>query len=312
MEYKQQIKAIEKASQQLREFIEYLQVEKNASLHTVNSYRADMNVFFAFARLQGVAGEAIFTQADSMLIRAYIASLTNAGYARSTILRRIATLKAFFRFLCKEYGVDIHPFAGIHRVTTEKKVPVFLTEGEMTQLLNMPGNDLLGIRDKAILELLYASGLRVGELIALTVKDVDMAAGYVLVYGKKAKERLVPIGRISAKAIADYLADSRLKLCEKCKTGRHESLFVNAGGSPLTDRSVRRIVSKYAEKLALQKQITPQTLRYTAAAHLLQNGADFLFVQEILGQVDAVVTQFDVPVTRERLKSVYKGAHPRA
>lgn len=298
------MKAVDKASQQIHDFMDYLQVEKNASLHTVNSYRADMECFIAFARLQGAVGEVLFSTADTMLIRAYIAHLTSVGYSPGTISRRISSLKAFFRFLMKAYGVDNYPFSGIHIGTPSKAVPDVLTAFEMTKLLNMPGNDRLGIRDRAILELLYAAGLKAGELVRLKVNDVDFDNNYVLVYGQS-KARIVPIGSFAVKALQDYLALSRPELCKTSLP----SLFINAKGGALSDRSVRRIVNKYAENLGLK--ICPQTLRCAAAAHLLEGGADFESVQSVLGQ-GIKAAAFNKSVSRERLKSVYSGAHPRA
>lgn len=302
--------AMEKTSKHLCEFIKYLQVEKNASLHTVHSYRADIDCFIAFARLQGAVSEALFSEVDNMLIRAYIASQMDRGYAPSTISRRISALKAFFRFLTKAFGVDNYPFAGIHIKVEKKALPAFLSMDEITKLLSIPVNDWLGIRDMAILELLYGAGLRVGELTDLKVKDVDLEAGYVLVYGKRAKERIVPIGQHAVSAVSRYLLVARPYLCEKCQAGLHEFLFVNAQGASLSERSVRRIINKYAEKIALGKNMNPRTFRYTLEAHLLQNGADLLTIQRILGQAELKMKS--IAPHQEQLQSVYKGAHPRA
>jgi integrase/recombinase XerC len=296
---------MEKALQQIHDFMNYLQVEKNASLHTVNSYRADMECFIAFARSQGAVGEALFSNVDNMLIRAYIAGLADSGYAASTILRRVSVLKTFFRFLSKEYGVDNYPFSLLHTKTAQKEAPAVLSVDEMTRLLNMPQSNCLGVRDRAILELLYASGLRVGELVKLMVRDVELDAKYVLIYGKKA--RLVPIGCQAVKAIAHYLHFSRPELC---KQGSPESLFVNAQGTPLSDRSVRRIINKYAENLG--KKITPHTIRYTMTAHLLKEGASAQVVREIVGQLDYSRNGFTHSDPGGRLNSIYKGTHPRA
>ncbi|MCE5284799.1 MAG: tyrosine-type recombinase/integrase [Pelosinus sp.] len=299
------MKTVEKVSQQLYDFMDYLQVERNASLHTVNSYRADIECFISFARLQGAVGEVLFSRVDNILIRAYIASLANDGYAARTILRRVSALKTFFRFFSKVYGIENYPFTDVHIKADKKGLPACLSAHEITELLQMPGHDYLGIRDSAILELLYATGLRVGELVGLTVKDVDLEAKYILIYGNKA--RVVPIGRYALAAVAHYLAFSRSKLC---KSGSTESLFVNAQGGALSDRSVRRIVSKYAQKFG--KKLSPHTFRYTVALHLLAGGANIEVVQEMLGQLNFPRNQFEADLPGERLKSVYKGAHPRA
>lgn len=298
-------------TQQIQQFIRYLQIEKNASQHTVDSYRADIELFVSFARSQGVC-EAIFENVTSVLIRAYLADLKQKEYARTTIARRIASLRSFFRFLCREELVTGNPFSAIHTPKLAKRLPSFLDVGEVTELLRLPKPNLLGYRDTAILELLYASGLRVGELVGLSLQDVDTASQYLLVYGKGAKERIVPVGRVALTALQRYLTHSRSVLSAKYKNKPHQKLFVNSQGGPLTDRSVRRIVDKYVTMLALHKKVSPHTLRHTFATHLLNNGADLRSVQEMLGHVNLSTTQLYTHITKDKLKAVYSNAHPRA
>ncbi len=298
-------------TEQLQYFIRYLQIEKNASQHTVISYRADLELFVDFARSQGVA-EAFFENITSSLIRSYLAAMKKHGYARTTIARRIAVLRSFFRFLCREEVIEGNPFSAIHTPKLEKRLPSFLDTLEITELLQLPAKDRAGYRDAAILEVLYASGLRVGELVGLSLKDIDEVSGYILVYGKGAKERIVPVGKTALAALKTYLEHSRPFFYAKCRTGAHQALFVNSKGGPLTDRSVRRIVANYVEELALKKKVSPHTLRHTFATHLLNNGADLRSVQEMLGHVNLSTTQLYTHVTKERLKSVYRNAHPRA
>ncbi|MDR3563816.1 MAG: tyrosine recombinase XerC [Negativicutes bacterium] len=294
----------------LDQFILYLKIEKNASPHTINNYRADIEVFFDFAREQGV-GEVLFSHVTLILIRAYLADLKEEDYARRTIARRVAALRSFFRFLCRESVIANNPFKGVHTPKLEKRLPIFLDPDEITGLLELPDNTALGRRDAAILELLYATGVRVSELAGLTIKDVDLTSGYALVYGKGYKERIIPVGRKALTAVKVYLSDSRPRLYSNAKTP-HEILFVNKAGGPLTDRSVRRLLDKYVDQLAINKKVSPHTIRHSFATHLLNNGADLRSVQELLGHVNLSTTQLYTHVTKERLKTIYLQAHPRA
>jgi integrase/recombinase XerC len=295
----------------LDEFILYLRIEKNASPHTVNNYQADIERFFVFAREQSV-GEVLFAHVTPLLIRAYLANLKEEDYARRTIARRIAALRSFFRFLCRESVLPENPFKAIHTPKLEKRLPVFLDSHEVAAILDLPENTTLGRRDAALLELLYATGVRVNELAGLTVRDVDLSSGYALVYGKGSKERVVPVGRKALVALKEYLATSRPRLFANHSAPPHETLFVNKSGGPLTDRSIRRILAKYVDQLALSKHVSPHTIRHSFATHLLNNGADLRSVQELLGHVSLSTTQLYTHVTKERLKAVYLQAHPRA
>jgi len=295
----------------LDDFILYLRIEKNASPHTVNNYRADIDRFFVFAR-EHCVGEVLFAHVTPLLIRAYLAKLKEEDYARRTIARRIAALRSFFHFLCRESVLAENPFKAIHTPKLEKRLPVFLDAHEVADLLNLPENSTLGRRDAALLELLYATGVRVNELASLTIRDVDLISGYALVYGKGSKERVVPVGRKAIAAVQDYLAASRPRLCANDSTTRHDTLFVNKSGGPLTDRSIRRILAKYVDQLAITKNVSPHTIRHSFATHLLNNGADLRSVQELLGHVNLSTTQLYTHVTKERMKAVYQQSHPRA
>jgi len=296
----------------IQHFLVYLQVEKNASQHTITNYRADIELFIAFAHKQGVVGEVLFANVTPVLIRAYLADLNKQQYARRTIARRIAAVKSFFRFLCRENIIIENPFSGIRTPKLDKKLPVFLNPNEIDDLLVLPGNDTLGLRDAAILELLYATGVRVSELAGLTLANIDLANCYILVCGKGAKERIIPIGRKAKSALECYLSQARPKLYIKVKGHYHDKLFVNSKGGPLTDRSIRRILDKYVQWLAINKNVSPHTIRHTFATHLLNNGADLRSVQELLGHVNLSTTQLYTHVTKERLKTVYRDSHPRA
>lgn len=302
---------METAAPHLATFIRYLKVQKNASPHTITSYQADIDHFFSFAAVKLGLDEAPLAAVTPILIRAYLASLKEEDYARRTIARKMAALRSFFRHLCRETVVAENPFTAVRTPKLEKKLPVFLDPAEITAILDLPGRDALGRRDAAILELLYATGVRVGELVGLAVRDVDLDSGYALVYGKGSKERVVPVGRKAIAAVKLYLDLARPRLIAAGQAS-HDKLFVNKSGGPLTDRSVRRVVDKYVAALAIVKNVSPHTIRHTFATHLLNNGADLRAVQELLGHVNLSTTQLYTHVTKDRVKSVYQQAHPRA
>ncbi|MDT8901281.1 tyrosine recombinase XerC [Anaeroselena agilis] len=301
---------METATCYLSDFFRYLKVQKNASPHTVTNYRADLDHFLAFAAAKLGMDEVPLAAVTPILIRAYLANLKDEDYARRTIARKMAALRSFFRHLCREAVLAENPFSAVRTPKLEKRLPSFLDPGEMTALLELPDKSSLGRRDAAILELLYATGMRVSELAGLAVRDVDLDSGYALVYGKGAKERVVPVGRKAVAAVKLYLDLARPRLVPAGED--HQTLFVNKRGGPLTDRSVRRVVDKYVEALAITKHVSPHTIRHTFATHLLNNGADLRSVQELLGHVNLSTTQLYTHVTKERIKSVYSQAHPRA
>lgn len=301
---------MESAAFYLPDFFRYLKVEKNASPHTIVSYRTDIEHFFAFAAAKLGMNEVPLAAVTPILIRAYLANLKEEGYARRTIARKMAALRSFFRHLCRETVVAENPFATVRTPKLEKKLPVFLDPAEIDAILALPARDSLGRRDAAVLELLYATGMRVGELAGLAVRDVDLGEAYALVYGKGSKERVVPVGRKAIAALKLYLDLARPRLT--AGAAPHDTLFVNSRGGPLTDRSVRRVVDKYVTALAIAKNVSPHTIRHTFATHLLNNGADLRAVQELLGHVNLSTTQLYTHVTKERLKAVYGKAHPRA
>jgi integrase/recombinase XerC len=300
---------METATSFLPDFFRYLKVQKNASPHTLTSYRADIEHFLAFAAAKLETDEVTLAAITPILIRAYLANLKDEDYARRTIARKMAAMRSFFRHLCRENAVAENPFQMVRTPKLEKRLPSFLDPAEITALLELPDKSSLGRRDAAILELLYATGMRVSELAGLAVRDVELGEGYALVYGKGSKERVVPVGRKALAAVKLYLDLARPRLLAGVP---HDTLFVNSRGGPLTDRSVRRVVDKYVVALALAKHVSPHTIRHTFATHLLNNGADLRSVQELLGHVNLSTTQLYTHVTKERVKSVYSQAHPRA
>lgn len=297
--------------QQLKQFLLYLTVEKNASPLTVASYLADIENFFEFAKLQGDS-EALFDHLNHMFIRAYLGNLKARGYSPRTIARRIASLRSFFRFLIRNNVIADNPADDIHIPKAEKRPPIYLDFIEIKHLLELPASDPLGLRDVAILELLYAAGLRISELTGLAVHDIDLINRYILVYGRGAKERVVPLGRNAVRAVEIYLGQGRPNLGKKNQDLPNDKLFFNKNGGPLNERSVRRIVAKYVDRLSVTKNISPQTLRNTFAVHLLKNGADLSSVQEMLGHVNFPAHLLDMDTEKDKLRLVYKHAHPRA
>ena len=295
----------------IADFILYLKLEKNASEHTISGYQTDIANFLAYTQKQQGASVGLET-VNQMLIRSYLAHMKNNEYERRTIARRIAALRSFFRFLCRENVLEDNPFNTIHTPKLEKRLPEFLDESELNELLALPGQNRLGLRDRAMLELLYATGVRVSELTGLNLYDIDFDSRFVLVYGKGAKERIVPVGRKAVAALNVYLQQSRPQLYARHRGQEHQKLFVNSNGGPLTDRSVRRILESYVARLALAKHVTPHTIRHSFATHLLDHGADLRFVQELLGHVSRSTTQLYTHITKEKLKTVYRLAHPRA
>jgi len=289
------------------EFLGYLQIEKNASLHTVNNYLRDIHDFEKF---RSSLGQISYEQVDYLHVRSYLAFLNKKEYTRKTISRKLSSLRTFFRFLARENYIKTNPFQMVSTPKVEKKLPHFMYPEEMEELLRLPDlSNPLGIRDKAIIESLYASGMRVSELVYLDITSIDLVNGNALVFGKGAKERYVPLGSYAIKALNDYLDKARSQLLHH---RLNNALFLNRYGTRLSDRSVRRMLEKYVHDLSSVKKVSPHTLRHTFATHLLNSGADLRVVQELLGHVNISTTQIYTHVTKERLQSIYKNSHPRA
>lgn len=295
---------------QLENYLDFIQGAKNVSPHTVNNYRRDIEQFLEFLR-RLTAGDFMLAAVDTYMARRYLASLVAKDYSRKTVARHIAALRSFGRYLCREQLLETNPFVGIRTPKLERRLPQFLDVPEIDDLIKLPPATLLGRRDTAIFELLYGAGVRVSELTGLSLSNLDLNEQYILVFGKGAKERIIPIGRMAIKALSCYLLESRPLLCKK-NAALTDALFLNHSGTPLSDRSVRRILDKYVDMLAVRKRVTPHTLRHSFATHLLDNGADLRSVQELLGHVSLKTTQIYTHISSERLLSVYRNAHPRA
>jgi len=297
-------------------FQNYLKVHKNSSDHTNRAYQTDAQQFIAFLSQLFVKEPEMLTpqEINYKIIRQYLSYLTLNGYQKSTIARKLAFIRSFFKFLVQENIIEHNPLVMIRTPKQDKRLPSFLYYTELEQLISMPDlTKVLGIRDKALLELIYSSGLRVSEATAVTVSTLNIDTGYLRVMGKGAKERIVPFGREAALALQNYLTIARPKLLVLAKAlNQSDVLFLNNQGGPLTARGVRYVVNKYVKEMALEKKVSPHTLRHSFATHMLDRGADLRVVQELLGHVSLSTTQIYTHVTRQRIKEVYKGAHPRA
>jgi integrase/recombinase XerC len=283
-------------------FINYLNIEKNASEHTIMSYSGDLRDFGNFL------GDAKVETVDYLLLRRYLAHMREKGYSKRTIARKLASLRSFFRFLYREGYIKTNPASCLATPKLEKKLPLFLDADDVVKLIEAPDDkDIAGLRDKAILETLYSTGMRVSELVKLNIDNIDFIGGVVKVFGKGKKERLTPIGDKALRAIRDYLSRRGFK-----KLTEKKAVFLNKNGTRLTDRSVRRMVGKYIMRLSFREGISPHTLRHSFATHLLNRGADLRSVQELLGHMNLSTTQIYTHVTTKRLKDVYEKSHPRA
>jgi integrase/recombinase XerC len=293
------------------EFLIYLQVNKNFSMHTLESYGLDLRQFSVFFDKEPITSVELI---NHLLIRRYLAELKEKQLARKSIARKISCLRSFFKFLCRQGYISNNPLIGISIPKLEKRLPEFLYPEELESLLNLPDqSNYLGIRDQAILEIFYSSGLRLQELVGLTIADLDLEGGYLRVFGKGAKERLVPIGGCAKRALLKYLKEVRTELLAKSNNPNQTvHVFLNYRGTRLSGRSIQRLMDKYLQQLALHRKISPHTLRHTFATHLLENGADLRVVQELLGHVDISSTQIYTHLTKERIRAVYLKSHPRA
>lgn len=294
--------------QLLERFLRYLRAERNASEHTVDHYASDLRQFCDFLERKS-HGRAL-TDVDYRTVRSYLAELGAQEYARRSLARKLSALRSFYLFMVKEGLCETSPVAPVRTPKLERKLPGFLYVEEMRELLELPDiSTALGARDRAIMETLYASGMRVSELVSLDVTSIDPVSGIVLVFGKGAKERYVPLGEYAVRSLEHYLKTARPQLLN----GREEpALFLNRRGTRLSERSVRRIIDSWVERLALNKRVSPHTFRHSFATHLLEAGADLRTVQEMLGHEHLSTTQVYTHVTKDHLQSIYNRAHPRA
>jgi tyrosine recombinase XerC len=285
----------------LEKFTRYLEIEKNYSRHTLLNYQLDLGDFDKFL------GETPIEKIDYLFLRKYLAALKEKNLSTRTVLRHLSTLRSFFRFLTREGYLKANPMLAISSPKPDKHLPQFLTEEEVIRLINATFAGKKpherSLRDRAILETFYSTGMRISELVNLSVNDIDFIGGIVKVLGKGKKERIVPIGEAALSAIRNYHSKRKKQA---------EAVFLNKNGRRISDRGVRDIVDKYIRLASIKEGVSPHTLRHSFATHLLNRGADLRSVQELLGHANLSTTQIYTHLTTDRLKSVYDKAHPRA
>jgi len=286
-------------------FLRHLDRERNASPHTVKAYGEDLAQFARHARAE-LGREVSPGEVDHLLIRAFLARLHRQGLKTTSAARKLATLRTFFRYLCREGVLERNPARALLSPRQEKRVPTHLDERDVALLLEMPGAAPAAVRGRAILEMLYATGIRCSELVGLDLTEVDRSGRMIRVLGKGRKERIVPYGKRAAEALDAYLPVRA--------TGRPSSdaVFLNARGGRLTDRSVRALVAQRVRAVALARRVSPHTMRHSFATHLLQRGADLRSIQELLGHARLATTQRYTHVDTRYLLEIYSKAHPRA
>jgi integrase/recombinase XerC len=294
----------------LARFVGWLDVEKGYSPHTMTNYRRDVEDFLAFAE------EPLDLAAlDPLWVRSYVYHL-NSRCKSSSVARKLSALRTFFRFLLREKIVASDPFSHVSTPRQGKYIPVFLTVDEVFSLLEAPDDrDTFAMRDKAMLELLYATGMRVAELAALNIDRVDFQEGMIRITGKGNKERLVPTGDPALDMLNKYLPQRGELMAVRAKRGNNpekDALFLNARGGRITTRSIERLVSFYAGRAGIMSQVTPHALRHSFATHLLEMGADLRSVQELLGHASLSTTQKYTHLNIDHLMEVYDAAHPKA
>lgn len=282
----------------IERFVRYLEIEKNYSGHTVLNYRLDLNDFVKFM------GESPIESVDYLLLRKYLALLKEKKLGSRSMARHLSALRSFFKFLTREGFLKSNPILSVASPKLDRHLPQFLTEEEVTRLIDssLP-KDEMGLRDRAILETFYSTGMRISELVSLSQDDLDFIGGVVKLKGKGKKERIAPIGDKAISSLREYL--------EKRKK-QTNAVFLNKRGIRITDRGVRNIVGKYLKLSGMKQGVSPHTLRHSFATHLLNRGADLRTVQELLGHANLSTTQIYTHLTTEKLKNVYDKAHPRA
>lgn len=292
---------------ELRRFLNHLKYEKNASSYTIASYRGDLNQLVDYIEERGAG----LREIDKVILRGFLARLHERGNKKSTVARKLASVRSFFQFCLKKRWLEDNPAKVVATPKQEKHVPSFLSEEEMAHFLDLPQrtDNVLDLRDRALLELLYATGMRVGEIVGMNVEDVNFAERLIKVRGKGKKERLLPFGRKAEVSLRSYF---RLRsLINKGKI-EERPLFLNYRGKRLTSRSVERIVDKYIRRAALRRKISPHSLRHSFASHLLSRGADLRVIQELLGHESLATTQKYTHIDLRQLLEVYRKSHPRS
>jgi integrase/recombinase XerC len=286
-------------------FLRHLDKERNASPHTVKAYGDDLQQFTAYLA-QELGRTPRAADVDHLLIRGFLAFLHRRGLQKSSAGRKLASLRTFFRYLCREGVLERNPARALLSPRRERRIPSHLEEGEIDAFLDVPGGTLAALRSRAILEMLYATGMRCGELVGLDVGEVDLDARMVRVLGKGRKERVVPFGSRALESLRAWLGERRRLRAQS------DALFVNARGGRLTDRSIRKLVATRVNSVALNRKLSPHSLRHSFATHLLSRGADLRSIQELLGHSSLSTTQRYTHVDTQQILNIYRKSHPRA
>jgi len=290
-------------NKEIEDFLSYIMVERGYSQNTAISYEHDLKHFLKFAKNPKA------DEIDREKIKAYLSQLSREGFAVPTIERKLACLKSFFHYLMGEDKLMIDPTRDFKLPKTAKRLPKSLSISETIKLIASPrSKDFLSLRDAALLELLYATGMRASEVVGLNLNDINQEVSFVKCFGKGSKERIVPINKASLKAIKEYLEKGRPNMPQK----DDKALFLDKNGERLSRQGLWLIIKKYVKLTGVKQKTSPHTLRHSFATHLLEKGADLRSVQEMLGHSDIATTQIYTSVSRERLKRMYKKAHPRA
>ena len=297
----------ESTEELLHNYVNYLSVERHASPYTVRNYTHDLRHFLEFLNKEKVA---TFEEVDRLLLRRYITSLIEQGFEKASVAAKLSALRSFYRYLMRENIVSSNSLLTVSSPKLERHLPSFLSSDEVDMLLEGPDTSTpLGQRDKAMLELLYAAGLRVSEIVGLDLGNVNLEAREIRVWGKGSKERMVLMGKPAAAALDLYLREGRKRLLGNYRT---QAVFVNRYGRRLSERSVQKVIKRYALGAGLDKRVHPHMLRHSFATHLLDGGADLRVVQELLGHANLSSTQVYTHVTQRQARKVYLKAHPRA
>lgn len=290
----------------INKFIEYLSVEKNYSKYTIINYQKDLNEFIVFLKKEYISS---FKDVDYQVLRSYLNDMFNKKYSSKTISRHLSSLRTFFKYLSRENIIKFNSMILISNPKEEKRLPVYLNYKELEDILSIPDiNTVLGLRDATILELLYSTGIRVGELVNIKIKDIDFSLKRIKILGKGNKERYVLFGDKCLNLLDKYLKDSRVKLLKNSC----DYLFLNQRGTPISVRTTEKIVDGIVKKSSIKFNVSPHTLRHTFATHMLDNGADLNSVGELLGHSNLNTTSIYTHISNERLRSVYLNCHPRA
>lgn len=302
--------------QYLDAYLDHLRLAGKASAHTLRAYSSDVLSLLEFARADVAPRHDVLTHqdcvVDQLLIRRYLVQIQKSGKAKSSVARKIAAFRSFFGYLVKRGIIETDPTEGLRAPKLSRPLPKVVAEDVIDRLMNAPDRSTpLGLRDRAILETLYATGLRVSELVSLRVNDIVEGVDEITVVGKRNKQRVVLLGSRAMDAISTYISAGRPKLAAK-SANPPDALFLGRLGTAIAARTVGRIVDKYVEQVSGTLKISPHTLRHSFATHLMDHGADLRTVQELLGHENVTTTQIYTHVSRERLKEVYNRAHPRA